>query len=81
MACEVSGLSQALRLMNTALELIDASGTASDVGAHLDLAIQRLGALLVPAHECARQTLDPGRKNLQRRHGSRRGGEVGIKRF
>lgn len=60
MAREDFGLSQALRLMNKALELIDASGTASDVGAHLDLAIQRLTARLQPAHECPWQTLSQG---------------------
>lgn len=38
----------ALRLMQTALELIDKSGLAVDAAAHLDLAIHRLTAALKP---------------------------------
>ena len=60
MAREDSGLKQALRMMNDALELIDARGTATDVGAHLDLAIQRRAALLAPARECPRDGTSKG---------------------
>jgi hypothetical protein len=35
-------LGRALSLMQHALELIDSSGEACDVGAHLDLALNRL---------------------------------------
>ena len=39
---DVSRLSQALSLMQQALELIDEADVAAHVGAHLDLAICRL---------------------------------------
>jgi hypothetical protein len=42
-------LAAALDLMRRALELIDQSSTAPDVGAHLDLAIDKLSDRLVEA--------------------------------
>lgn len=42
-------LRHALSLMETALSLIDKTETALDVGAHLDLAIQRLRQALMAA--------------------------------
>lgn len=43
-------LRHALSLMETALTLIDRAETALDVGAHLDLAIERLKEFLASAH-------------------------------
>lgn len=49
-------LGRALSLMQHALELIDGTGDASDAGAHLDLAVERLrGHLSVAEQSGARR--------------------------
>jgi hypothetical protein len=51
-------LAQALRLMQAALSLLDGTDVAHDVGAHLDLAINRLSDLLA-----GERLVDDGRRN------------------
>lgn len=48
---ELMKLRRALRLMQSALALVDEAGGAEDVGAHIDLAVQRLEAILLISGE------------------------------
>jgi hypothetical protein len=45
------GLSEALELMQRALRILDQQQAPADIGAHLDLAIERLKAALGPMPE------------------------------
>lgn len=46
LAASAEPMSQALRLLQQALEDLDASGAPADIGAHVDHAIVRLEAVL-----------------------------------
>lgn len=50
-----SPLGQALALMRTALVLLDEADAPADIGAHLDLAICRLGEMLDRASPTVRE--------------------------
>ena len=53
MKTEISGqqdlLTDALSLLQSALELLDEAGAPAQIGAHVDLAIHQLGSLLPDA--------------------------------
>lgn len=44
-------LRDALKLLQSALELLDRAGAPAQIGAHLDLALHQLGAALAPKHD------------------------------
>lgn len=50
---------QACRLMREALSIIDQLNPPVEIGAHVDLALSRLSALMDEAHPLARPELSP----------------------
>jgi hypothetical protein len=67
MASDQTTLGQALGLMRNALNLLDHAGGATEVGAHLDLAIHRLADLLPNLQTAGGQDLSPWSESEQRR--------------